>query len=142
VTAPGSVCHEPVITQDFYPTFLEITGAPGDPKHNAQVDGMSLVSLLKEPTTQLKREVLYWHYPHYHPGGATPYGAIRARDWRLVEFYEDMHVELYNLKDDLSEQKDLAKQNPAKAVELRDRLHAWRKAVGAQMPRPNPAYQP
>jgi arylsulfatase A-like enzyme len=142
VTAPGSVCHEPVITLDFYPTFLEITGAKGDPKHNAQVDGVSLVPLLRAPTSKLQREALYWHYPHYHPGGATPYGAIRARDWRLVEFYEDMHVELYNLKDDLGETKDLAKQNPAKAAELRDQLHAWRKAVGAQMPTPNPAYQP
>jgi arylsulfatase A len=94
------------------------------------------------PKARLERDALYWHYPHYHPGGATPYGAIRARDWRLVEFYEDMHVELYNLKDDVGEKHDRAKDLPEKAAELRDRLHAWRQAVGAQMPAPNPDYKP
>jgi arylsulfatase A-like enzyme len=142
VTAPGSVCEEPVITLDFYPTLLEIGGAKGNAKHNAAVDGVSLVPLLKDPKATLKRKATYWHYPHYHPGGATPYGAVRAGDWKLVEFYEDDHVELYNLKDDISEKDDLAKKLPDKAKELRDRLAAWRKAVGAQMPTPNPNYKP
>jgi len=138
VTPPGSVCHEPVITPDFYPTLLEIAGAKGNAKHNANVDGVSLVALLRDPGSQLKRDAIYWHYPHYHPGGATPYGAVRAGDWKLIEFYEDMHAELYNLKDDLGEKNDLAKKMPEKAAALRDRLHAWRQAVGAQMPTPNP----
>ncbi len=142
VTKPGSVCHEPVITMDFYPTMLQMAGTSGDARHNAHVDGVSLVPLLKDPAAKLRRDALYWHYPHYHPGGATPYGAIRAGDWRLVEFYEDNHVELYNLKDDLGEKHDLAAQMPAKAAELRQRLHDWRRAVGAQMPTPNPNYQP
>jgi arylsulfatase A-like enzyme len=142
VTSPGSVCAEPVITPDFYPTLLEIAGAKGEPRHNAQVDGESIVPLLKDPKARLKRDGIYWHYPHYHPGGATPYGAVRARDWKLVEVYEDMHVELYNLREDLGEMHDLAKKIPGKAQEVRDLLHAWRKAVGAQMPTPNPSYKP
>jgi arylsulfatase A-like enzyme len=142
VTRPGSVCDEPIITPDFYPTLLEIAGARGDAGHNAHVDGRSIVPLLKDPSARLERDVLYWHYPHYHPGGATPYGAIRARDWRLVEFYEDMHVELYNLKQDVGEQHDRAKELPDRAKELRERLHAWRQAVGAQMPKANPDYKP
>jgi arylsulfatase A-like enzyme len=142
VTRPGSVCDEPIITPDLYPTLLEVTGARGDTGHNAHVDGRGIVPLLKDPTARLDRENIYWHYPHYHPGGATPYGAVRARDWKLVEFYEDMHVELYNLKDDVGEQHDRAKEMPEKAAELRDRLHAWRQAVGAQMPTPNPDYKP
>lgn len=141
VTAPGSVCDEPVITPDFYPTLLQIAGVPGEAKHNAGVDGKSLVKLLRDPQARVDRDTIYWHYPHYHPGGATPYGAVRARDWKLIEFFEDMHVELYNLKDDIGEQNDMAGKMPEKANELRDKLHAWRQAVGAQMPTVNPAYR-
>ncbi len=141
VTAAGSVCAEPVITPDFYPTLLQICGA-GDAKHNAGVDGESLVPLLKDAKAKLKREAIYWHYPHYHPGGATPSGAVRAGRWKLVEFYEDMSQELYDLADDVGEKTDLAAKMPEKAKELRDRLHAWREAVGAQMPTPNPNYKP
>jgi arylsulfatase A-like enzyme len=142
VTNPGSVCAEPVVTPDFYPTILEITGVEGDAAHNAAVDGLSLVPLLKDARARLARDALYWHYPHYHPGGATPYGAIRVRDWKLIEFYEDMHVELYNLRDDIGETKDLAERNPDFAADLRRRLHAWRERVDAQMPTPNPRYDP
>jgi arylsulfatase A-like enzyme len=142
VTPPGSVCYEPVITPDFYPTILEMTGVKGDGKHNAAVDGASLVPLLKDPQARLRRDAIYWHYPHYHPGGATPYGAVRAGEWKLIEFFEGNHVELYNLKDDLGEKNDLAAKLPEKRDELRGRLHAWRKAVGAQMPTPNPNYKP
>lgn len=141
VIPPGSVCAEPVITPDFYPTLLEIAGVSGEAKHNAGVDGKSLVRLLRDPQAKVDRDAIYWHYPHYHPGSATPYGAVRARDWKLIEFFEDMHVELYNLKDDIGEQNDLAGKMPEKANELREKLHAWRQAVGAQMPTVNPAYQ-
>jgi arylsulfatase A-like enzyme len=142
VTAAGSTCAEPIITPDFYPTFLQIAGTAGDAKHNAAVDGVSLVPLLKGAKATLNREALYWHYPHYHPGGATPYGAVRAGRWRLVEFYEDMHLELYDLAADVGEKTDLAAKGPGKAAELRERLHRWRKAVGAQMPTPNPNFKP
>jgi arylsulfatase A-like enzyme len=142
VTRPGDVCDEPIITPDLYPTLLEVTGAKGDAAHNAAVDGVSLVPLLRDAAARLPRETIYWHYPHYHPGGATPYGAVRARDWKLIEFYEDRHVELYNLKDDVGEKHDLAPAQPQKATELREQLHRWRDAVGAQMPAPNPDSKP
>ncbi|NQT85646.1 arylsulfatase, partial [bacterium] len=67
---------------------------------------------------------------------------VRARDWKLIEFYEDMHVELYNLRDDQEEKTDLAATMPERAAALRDKLHAWRKAVGAQMPTKNPKHDP
>jgi arylsulfatase A-like enzyme len=135
---PGTTCEEPVLSIDYYKTILEITGATGDPTHNADVDGVSLAPLLKDPSAQLPREAIYWHYPHYHPGGATPYGAIRSRDWKLIEYYEDNRVELYNLINDLSEKKNMAAAMPEKAKDLRNRLHAWRASVGAQMPTINP----
>jgi arylsulfatase A-like enzyme len=140
VTHAGTVCAEPVLSVDFFPTVLEMIGASRSP--SPAIDGMSLVPLLTGKSERLAREAIFWHYPHYHPGGATPYGAVRARDWRLVEFYEDMHVELYNLAEDIGEQHDLAGERPEKVKQLRDRLHHWRSAMGAQMPTPNPDYDP
>jgi len=70
-----------------------------------------------------------------------PFGAVRAGDWKLIEFYETMGVELYNLKDDLGETRDLAKEKPAKAAELHERMHQWRQSVNAQMPTPNPDFK-
>jgi arylsulfatase A len=139
VVKPGSVCNAPVSSVDYYPTILEMAGAAGDPRHNAAVDGESIVPLLKQ-TGSLKRSEVFWHFPHYHGGGATPYGAVRQGDYKLVEFYEDGRVELYNLKDDIGERRDLAGQMPEKAAALRRRLEGWRRDVGAQMPAPNPKH--
>ncbi|MCD6049116.1 MAG: N-acetylgalactosamine 6-sulfate sulfatase [Verrucomicrobia bacterium] len=138
VTKPGSVNETPVISMDYYPTLLEICGV----KSTGIPDGVSLVPLLRGKGT-IKRDALFWHYPHYQHyqlGGTTPYGAIREGDFKLIEFFDDMRFELYNLKEDLGEKKDLAKLMPEKANQLRARLHAWRKDVGAQMPTKNPAY--
>ena len=131
-----------MITVDYYPTILEIAGVEGDPSHNAEVDGLSLVPVLRDPSASLSRDALYWHYPHYHPGGSTPHSAIRAGDWRLVEFFEDLHAELYNLKEDIGEANDLAAEMPEKAAELKAKLAAWREKVGAQMPTENPNDDP
>ena len=101
--------------------ILDLAGAK--PQPSQVVDGASLVPLLRDKGS-VAREALYWHYPHYHPGGATPYGAIRQGDWRLVEFFEDNHVELYNLKRDVGETKDLAQEMPDKARELQRKLRS------------------
>ena len=133
---PG-VCAEPVITPDLFATVIDLAGA-ADPRGEGKGDGLSLAPLLKDPAAKLPRDEIYWHYPHYHPGGATPYSALRSRDWKLIHFYEDNRVELYNLSDDISESKDLATANPDKAAQLRAKLNRWREAVGAQDPVPNP----
>lgn len=139
VTQAGSIVAEPVSSIDFYRTILDISGLAGDSKHNTEVDGLSLVPLLKNPNATLKREALYWHYPHYYPT-TSPVSSIRQGDWKLLEYFEDNRVELYNLKTDIGEQKDLAGQIPEKAQEMRKCLDTWRKAVNAQMPTPNPKY--
>ena len=139
VARPNTMCDEPVISTDFYPTILEMAGVARDRKQI--VDGVSLAPLLRG-ASRLARNEIYWHYPHYHPGGATPYGAVRQRDYRLVEFYEDNRVELYNLRNDISEKEDLAAKMPEKAAALRKLLADWRKSVGAQMPTPNPDFDP
>jgi arylsulfatase A-like enzyme len=140
----GTTCDEPVISVDYFPTLVELAGAKSVKQADKKpaVDGVSIARLLKDSDATLGREAIYWHYPHYHPGGATPYSAIRAGDFRLVEFFEDDHVELYNLKDDLSETTDLAAKLPAKRDELHQKLQAWRDSVGAQYPTANPAYKP
>jgi arylsulfatase A len=140
VVKPGSQCDEPVISVDYYPTMLEASGAPADPKQ--KLDGESIVPLLRDPDAKLKRNEIFWHYPHYHPGGAKPYGAVRQRDYKLLEFYEDGKLELYNLKDDIGESKDLSKKMPDKTAELHNLLKAWRLDCDAQMPHPNIDYDP
>ncbi len=132
---PGTTCPTPVITPDFYPTLLAISGAT--PRRPSPVDGENLLPLLKQ-SGPLQRDTLYWHYPHYHPGGATPYSALRQGDWRLIEFHEDHHLELYNLKTDTAEANDLATALPETAATLQRKLHAWLKETGAQLPIPNP----
>jgi arylsulfatase A-like enzyme len=140
VTQAGSVCPEPVCSIDFYRTILEMNGLAGDPKHNAELDGLSLVPLLRNPNARLKRKALYWHYPHYYPT-TSPVSSVRQGDWKLLEYFEDGHVELYNLASDVGEQNNLAGRMSEKARELRTRLAAWRKSVNAQMPAPNPKYK-
>jgi arylsulfatase A len=128
VTKAGSVCSTPIISTDLMASVGEMTGA----KPPAGLDGVSFVPLLRGG--EIQREALYWHYPHYSNQGGRPGGAIRMGDWKLIERYEDASVELYNLKQDLGETTNLAKQMPEKAKELRERLDGWRKSVGAQMP--------
>jgi arylsulfatase A-like enzyme len=142
VTPAGAISETPIITPDYYPTILSLAGVEGDPQHNANVDGVDLTPVLKDPSADLGRETLYWHYPHYHNQGATPHSAIRDGDYRLVEFYEDGRIEMYNLADDIGETKDLAAEMPEKAAELQKKLHAWRDEVGAQAPAPNPNHDP
>jgi arylsulfatase A len=137
VTKPGSVSDVPVITGDIFHTLLEIAGVP--PRSNPEY--ASLVPLLKGGGTLPARQ-LYWHYPHYHPGGATPYSAIRDGDWRLIEFYEDGRLELYNLAADPEEKEDLSTKEPARVATLRGKLEEWRRSVNAQEPTANPAFIP
>jgi arylsulfatase A-like enzyme len=135
----GTVRDVPVSTQDLYPTLLELAGV--QPAPGQVIDGISLVPLFKQ-TGALKREALYWHYPHYSNQGGRPGGAVRSGDWKLIEWYEDGQLELYNLREDLAEKNNLAGQRPEEAARLRRLLADWRKAVNAQMPTPNPDYDP
>jgi len=139
VARAGTTCNEPVVSTDFYPTILQMAGL--SPRPRQHVDGLSLAPLLAGRTQTLDRVAIYWHYPHYGNQGGSPGGAVRCGDWKLIEFYEDDHVELYNLKEDLSERNNLAGVMPDKAAELRRMLHAWRRSVDAKMPRPNPDWK-
>jgi arylsulfatase A-like enzyme len=137
VVQPGSECDVPVTSTDFYPTMLEMVGLPPKPEQHA--DGLSLVPLLKNDG-EFTREAIFWHYPHYHGSGNKPSAAIRAGDYKLIEWFEDGTVELYNLQKDISEKNNLSEKNSVKTQELKNMLHNWQKQIGALKPEPNPNY--
>ena len=133
VVQAASICTEPVVSTDFYPTILEMAGLKARPGQH--VDGVSIVALLKQ-RGGLEREAIYWHYPHYHGSNSRPSAAVRAGDFKLIEWYETRSVELYNLKEDIGETNDLAAQMPEKTTQLYRMLHRWLDNVGATVPRP------
>ena len=130
VTAAGSVCKQVVTSTDFYPTILEITGLKARPAQHR--DGVSFVSLLKGKTR--KRGPLLWHYPHYGNQGGAPAGAVREGRWKLIEWYEDKRVELFDLESDIGENRNLAKGQPERVRAMRATLHRMLKETGAVMP--------
>jgi len=134
----GSVVNTPVSSPDFFPTLLEVAGAK--PQPGQTLDGVSLVPVFQGGT--LPERALFWHYPHYGNQGGAPSAAIRRGDWKLIEWYEDPRIELFNLAEDIGEQTDLAQTQKACAAALRDELHAWQKQVGAKFSTPNPDYDP
>jgi arylsulfatase A-like enzyme len=126
-----------------------VTGTPSPKDYT--LDGRSLVPLLKDATADLGRDAIFWHFPCYLQGyterhGAfrtTPGGAVRAGEWKLIEYFEDNTLELYNLSNDIGEKKDLAKAEPKKTRELHKLMTDWRKKVQAPVPTiPNPKYDP
>ena len=135
----GLVSDEPVITMDIFATVADILHAPSQSPPHYQ-DGVSLLAMLQDTAVVLDREALFWHYPHYHPGGAHPYSAIRQGNFKLIEFLEDQRLELYDLEEDIGETTNLVGKLPEITTELYDRLATWRNQVGAQMPTANPNY--
>ena len=134
VTEAGSICDEPVIHVDMYPTLLEASNS--SPDENYLLDGVSLMPLLENPGRRLKRDAIFWHFPGYtfvrFEGG--PQTVMRAGDWKLIKRYEDDSLELYNLKDDIGETTNRADDQEEIREELRNRLETWLKEVNAPMP--------
>ncbi|MDR2170942.1 MAG: sulfatase [Planctomycetaceae bacterium] len=122
----AGISDVPVITNDFYPTLLELAGLPLKPSQH--LDGVSLKPILdgKEPP---KRDTLYWHYPHY---GAFPGGALRKGDWKFIRRYEDGRVQLYNLKNDPAEKNNLAEKEPKQTKLLEEEHDRWLQSVNAR----------
>lgn len=134
----GKINDHPINSVDLYPTVLELAGAA---KPDQPLDGRSYLSdLFGDGPSQ--RSPLYWHFPGYlgannNQWRTTPCGVIRDGDWKLIEYFEDGRLELYNLADDLGETKNLADSEPERATEMRKQLVAWRESVNAKLPTPN-----
>jgi len=133
----GGVNPTPVYSADLFATMLDAAGL----RSATGTDGLSLLPLLTH-TGSLGRQALYWHYPHYSNQGGKPGAAIRAGRYKLIEFYEDRRVELYDLQKDIGERSDLAPKLAKKAAGIQRQLDSWRRDINAQMMTPNPAYKP
>lgn len=139
VVRANTISETPVISTDFYATIRDAVGLK--PQDGESPDGISLVPLLKGK--RLANRDLFWHYPNYafHKGN-RPGSAVRTGRYKLIERFDDGSVELYDLKDDLSETTNLAEKLPEKAAELKRKLHAWRKSTNAAIPDPIASVQP
>ncbi len=135
----GSTCSVPVTSPDYYPTMLEMAGLSPLPEQHC--DGVSILPVL-DGAERLDREAIYWHYPHYGNQGGTPGSSVRAGDWKLIEFFEDGRLELYNLREDVSEERDLAEKDPQRVRRMHRMLLDWRREMEAIIPEPNPDYEP
>ena len=131
MTKPGSVCHDPVVIEDFFPTILELAGTAG--KTLQTVDGVSFVPLLKQTGKTPADRAFVWHFPNNY-GGQTPFSAIRVGPWKLIYHHADRRLELFNLDADISEKTNLATQQPEKTKKLAARLTRLLKERDAQMP--------
>ena len=136
---PGTISSEPTISYDFYPTF--VAAAKGTLPENQTIDGLNILPLLQNPKAKLNRKAIHWHYPHYHHD--RPAGAIRERDWKLIEYLDGTgDIELYHISQDLSESNNLADERKGKVADLKKKLSGWRSEVLARIPVPNPSYEP
>jgi arylsulfatase A-like enzyme len=134
----GATSDAPACGIDFLPTIMDLAGAGKPP---SGVDGVSLKPLFLKGAAP-RRDALYWHYPHYSNQGGVPAGAVRQGDWKLIEFYEDGRLELYNLQEDVGETKNLVHKQAARAATLHKLLQDWRARMNAAMPEVNPGYDP
>jgi arylsulfatase A len=136
--ASGSICRVPVTSPDLFATILDLAGTQAPLDHS--IDGLSLVPLLLQTGT-IERDALFWHFPT-SMWSRWPGGAIRKGNFKLIEFFEDDRVELYDLANDLGETNNLATERPNLVSELRGDLHRWRQSINARMPVPNPDFDP
>jgi len=142
----GTECSQPINSVDLYPSLLELAGATPPPEY--PLDGVSYLELLTSGgKAQLKREALFWHFPGYLGSGQNqwrtlPVSTIRVGDFKLMEFIEDGRLELYNLREDIGEKRNLAADMPDHARDLHARLNAWRERIKAPMPTANKADRP
>ena len=134
---PGRACDAVVTTSDLAPTILSVAGV--DPPADRELDGVSLVPVLKGECDAARTSV-FWHYPHYHH--STPAGAVRSGRYKLIQYYGDGPVELYDLREDVGETRDLAAEMPEQTNELLALLAAYRAETGAKLPAPNPRFDP
>ena len=137
---PGAASDVPGIHVDMYPTLVALAG--GKMPESQVFDGESLVPLMRDSGAKLRRDAIYQHFPGYLGAGAdswrtTPVSLIHSGDWKLMEYLEDGRIELYNLRDDLGETKNLATAQPERAKALHAKLVAWRESIKAPMPKPN-----
>ncbi len=136
VSKAGQVIETPVSCLDYLPTFLTAAGQ----KPAGTLDGIDIRPAFDGKP--LGRDTLAWHYPHYSNQTSRPGGAIRVGDYKLIEFFDLNRLELFDVKKDPGEGRNLSAEKPDVVKDLHAKLVAWRAEVGAKMMTPNPAYAP
>ena len=135
---PGTTTDQVSMSTDLFPTIDALTGT--DPTQAESSDGHDLSPLWKgQPSIERKPQV--WYYPHYHSVSMRPGAAIRKGNFKLIETYDPVDLELYDLDADLSETTNLADRMPEKAAELLGELHAYLDTVCKVRHTLNPAYE-
>ncbi len=137
IVPAGATTNQVATSTDFYPTLLECAGLPLLPEQHC--DGVSLLPTLKGEAS-FDRGAIFWHYPHYSNQGGAPGCSMREGDWKLIEFFEDNRLELYNLEDDISEEYDVGDEYPERRDDMHLKLSEWRKSICAEIPKINPSY--
>lgn len=122
---------------DIYPTLMELAGL--NQVEEQHVDGISIANALRGGEI-IKDRPIFWHFPHYGNQGGTPTAAVRFNEYKLIKFYEDNHVELYNLSEDISESFNIADENPEMTMKLTSMLEEWVRDVGGIVPTLDPDY--
>lgn len=131
----GMTIDAPVSSVDLFPTLCEAAGVRA-----RGVDGTSLLPLLRGEPARPRQ--LFWHYPHYSNQGGEPSSAILDGDWKLIEFYHGPRQEIYNLRNDPGETRNLASSQQSMARRLSLALHQWLRQAEARLPQPNPNADP
>lgn len=139
--AAGTKSEVPVTNLDFFPTILGVAGIKTPA--GKILDGKSILPVLTGKGI-LKERPLFWHFPIYLEGGnketqdsifrTRPGTAVRFGDWKLIQYFENNDLELYNLKEDIGEKNNLEKSNPLKLKELLGLLEKWRMETKAPVP--------
>lgn len=124
--------RETVGTIDLYPTIIELAGAKLPTSQ--VVDGLSLVSLVQNKQSQLKRDAFYFHFPAYLARRQTPASAVRQGDLKLMYWYETQTWEMYDVVKDISENNNIIQSHPERAKAMAEKLIAWLKETGADFP--------
>lgn len=138
----NSWCHERVVGYDFYPTYCEWAGIPKS-KLPPRIEGGSIAGLLDDGkgTVKRQREEMVFHFPHYQ-GGDGPHSALFLGNHKLMKFYENGRLALFDIEADISEQNDLSQRMPQRVKELDRLLVKYLHDVDAQMATPNPNHDP
>ena len=134
-TVKGMEINTPVITDDFFNTIMAISGS-----NSKTDDGLDLTPLLYGKS--IKERNLYWHFPHYSPQGGQPGSVVRNASYKLITWYETGEMELYNLANDIEENKNILEHKPKLVGELKASLDLWLNELDAKMPKDNPRYEP
>jgi arylsulfatase A-like enzyme len=134
----GRVCEQPVYSCDLMPTLLRMMEL--EASRPPDIDGVDISGLLRNPTAELSRDELYFHYPHYYPT-TTPVSAVRVGAWKLMQYYEEERLELYDLTEDPGELRNLASSRPEIAKRLQEKLRDWLAETDAQFPTKNPDWK-